>query len=209
MIKVDITYSADLSINSSLKMMKRNERDPYKDIEENGLLLYQRDKKTEYFSLILDGKCEIYAGRQGFRSTLSRWTYLCPDALDHVEHSVLKGRPILDYVPDFTCKVVENARVLRIKLSDFKACIQGQFNGLINNDFRTLDRGFSEPAILPNHHTLNIPQSKDEPDLTEHSENSENSEISNNANNANNRSFIYSKKGNKDLLSMSPDYKQN
>ena len=40
------------------------QRDPYKDIEDNGLLLYQRDKKTRYFTLLLDGKCEIYAGRQ-------------------------------------------------------------------------------------------------------------------------------------------------
>mmetsp|Transcript_46436 Transcript_46436/g.41483 ORF Transcript_46436/g.41483 Transcript_46436/m.41483 type:complete len:731 (+) Transcript_46436:98-2290(+) len=132
------------------------QRDPYKDIEDNGLLLYQRDKKTEYFTLILDGKCEIYAGRQGFRSTLSRWSYLCPDALDHVEQCITTGRPLLDYVPDFTCKVVENARVLRIRLSDFKACIQGQFDGLRTDlKFGSLERGHSEPAFLPNHQTLN------------------------------------------------------
>ena len=135
---------------------KRNQRDPYKDIENNGLLLYQRDKKTEYFTLILDGKCEIYAGRQGFRSTLSRWSYLCPDALDHVEQCITTGRPLLDYVPDFTCKVVENARLLRIRLSDFKACIQGQFDGLRTEfKFQSLERGYSEPAVMPNHQTLN------------------------------------------------------
>jgi len=152
-VKVDIQ---DINQSTSLSRgSKRNQRDPYKDIENNGLLLYQRDKKTEYFTLILDGKCEIYAGRQGFRSTLSRWSYLCPDALDHVEQCITTGRPLLDYVPDFTCKVVENARLLRIRLSDFKACIQGQFDGLRNDlQFGSLGRGFSEPAILPNHQTL-------------------------------------------------------
>jgi len=125
-------------------------RDPYKDVEDHGLLLYQRDKKTEYFSLILDGKCEIYAGKQGFRSVLSRWTYLCPDALFQVQQCVLTGKPLMDYVPDFTCKVVENGRVLRIKLSDFKACVQGKFDGE-NNDFRPTipPRGFSEPMLSP------------------------------------------------------------
>eukprot|EP01084_Bolivina_argentea_P256991 432866_1 len=124
-----------------------HQRDPYKDIEDNGLLLYQRDKKTEYFTLILDGKCEIHAGRQGFRSTLPRWTYLCPDALEHVEQCVLHHKPLLDYVPDFTCKVVEDARVLRIKLSDFKGCIQGQFDRIKNEFTSPPMRGFSEPVL--------------------------------------------------------------
>merc|ERR1712228_25503 len=102
-------------------------RDPYKSIENNGLLIAERDKKTDYFTLILDGKCEVYAGRQGFRSNISRWTFLCPEALEHVEECVASGKPMLDYVPDFTCKVIEDARVLRVKLSDFKACIEGKF----------------------------------------------------------------------------------
>jgi len=102
-------------------------RDPYKSIENNGLLLAERDKKTDYFTLILDGKCEVYAGRQGFRSNISRWTFLCPEALEHVEECVMSGKPMLDYVPDFTCKVIEDTRVLRVKLSDFKACIEGKF----------------------------------------------------------------------------------
>lgn len=134
-------------------------RDPYKQVEDNGMLLYQRDKKTEYFTLILDGKCEIYAGKQGFRSVLTRWTYLCPDALYQVQECVLASKPMVDYVPDFTCKVVEDARILRIKLIDFKACIQGKFEDfdrtsrMSNHRSHSTDlpgRGASEPArILP------------------------------------------------------------
>eukprot|EP00484_Ammonia_sp_Unknown_P000901 CAMPEP_0197020336 /NCGR_PEP_ID=MMETSP1384-20130603/1093_1 /TAXON_ID=29189 /ORGANISM="Ammonia sp." /LENGTH=650 /DNA_ID=CAMNT_0042447943 /DNA_START=30 /DNA_END=1982 /DNA_ORIENTATION=+ len=155
-VKVD-TFEPRASSDS--ETVKRNQRDPYKDIETNGLLLYERDKKTEYFTLILDGKCEIYAGRQGFRSTLSRWTYLCPDALEAVEQCVLTGKPLLDYVPDFTCKVLENARVLRIRLSDFQGCLQGKFDGF-NNQFP--GRGFSEPVPLAFQHNLTIPGTLDE-----------------------------------------------
>merc|ERR1712087_297072 len=104
------------------------QRDPYKDIEDNGLLLYQRDKKTKYFTLLLDGKCEIYAGRQGFRCELTRWSYLCPDALDHIVEGYRHNKPLLDFVPDFTAKVIENSRVLRIKLDDFRACLEGKFD---------------------------------------------------------------------------------
>ena len=53
---------------------------------------------------------------------------MCPDALYQVQECVQAGKPMMDYVPDFTCKVVEDARILRIKLSDFKACIQGKFD---------------------------------------------------------------------------------
>jgi len=131
-------------------------RDPYKQVEDNGMLLYQRDKKTEYFTLILDGKCEIYAGKQGFRSVLTRWTYMCPDALYQVQECVQAGKPMMDYVPDFTCKVVEDARILRIKLSDFKACIQGKFDEFdrtgkgrdVSTRMELLPRGKSEPAPL-------------------------------------------------------------
>jgi len=104
------------------------QRDPYKDIEDNGLLLYQRDKKTKYFTLLLDGKCEIFAGRQGFRCELTRWSYLCPDSLDHTVECYRYNKPLLDYVPDFTAKIVENSRILRIKLEDFQACLQGKFD---------------------------------------------------------------------------------
>eukprot|EP01083_Nonionella_stella_P020768 57635_1 len=85
---------------------------------------------------------------------------LCPDALDHVQQCVSKGKPLLDYVPDFTCKVIEDARVLRIKLADFKACIQGKFEQIENNFMQNVppQRAFSEPVILPNNeNTLTLP----------------------------------------------------
>eukprot|EP01083_Nonionella_stella_P208131 755546_1 len=63
------------------------------DIENNGLLLYQRGTKSKYFTLLLDGKCEVYAGRQAFRCELSRWSYLCPEALDHCVESYEYNKP--------------------------------------------------------------------------------------------------------------------
>ena len=59
-------------------------RNPYKDISQNGLLLYERGVKTDFFTLLLDGECEVFAGKQAFQSKLSRWSFLCPDALEHI-----------------------------------------------------------------------------------------------------------------------------
>ena len=123
--------------------------DPNKEVDDHGLLLNQRDKKTEYFyfTLILDGKCEIYVEKQGFLSVLSRWTYLCPDAIYLVQECVLTGKPLMDFVPDFTYKVVQNGRVLRTNLSDFKACVQSKFDGF-DNDFRP-ELSEVEPQLQP------------------------------------------------------------
>lgn len=127
-LKVTLTQDAQFSSRMREDRTQFTQRDPYKDIENNGLLLYQRDQKTEYFTLLLDGKCEIYAGRQGFRSELHRWSYLCPDALDFVVEGHKYSKPLLDYVPDFTCKVIENSRILRVRLKDFLACLEGKFD---------------------------------------------------------------------------------
>ena len=69
-------------------------------------------------------------------SKITRWTFLCPEALELVEECVMNGKPMLDYVPDFTCKVVEDARVLRVKLSDFKACIEGKFDSFASAEHK-------------------------------------------------------------------------
>lgn len=66
--------------------------------------------------------------QKGFRSEVTRWSYLCPDALDHCVECYRFNKPLLDFVPDFTAKVIENSRVLRMKLDDFRACLEGKFD---------------------------------------------------------------------------------
>ena len=146
-LDTDDDHRQNNSKNRHISELQIAPKDPYADIDDNGLLLYQRDKKTEYFTLLLDGKCEIFAGRQGFRSELTRWSYLCPDSLLYVEDSHVRGKPLLDYVPDFTCKIVENSRVLRIRLTDWKACLEGKFDFDVNTP-RPLS---SPPPYDPKH----------------------------------------------------------
>ena len=121
------------------------QRDHYKAIANNGVLLYQRNLKTDYFSLLLDGKCEVIAGKQGFRCKLSRWSYLCPDALEHVWTCILNNKSLYDYVAYFRCEVVENSRVLRTLASgiisrDHTTTIESTINTNINNKRDGRDR---------------------------------------------------------------------
>lgn len=112
---------------------ERQQRDPYKLIDDDGLLLYQRGIKTRHFCLILDGKVEVHAGKQGFRCELARWTILCPEVLERVIELEQKddhdGQDSHDsYVPDFTCKVIKNSRVLRISTKIFLDALKGKFD---------------------------------------------------------------------------------
>merc|ERR1712129_377997 len=52
-------------------------------------------------------------------------------------------------VPDFTAKIIENSRILRIKLSDFRACLEGKF------DFDTKGASGGTPGS-PMHNHLNV-----------------------------------------------------
>lgn len=52
------------------------------------------------------------------------------------------NKPVLDFVPDFTAKVIENSRVLRIKLDDFRACLEGQFD----TEYQTVSNGATPKA---------------------------------------------------------------
>jgi len=95
-------------------------------IEKNGYLLYKQGVQSEYFTFILDGKAEVYSGRQKFRSEVSRFTILCPDLLSQTQDDYAKGLEFSAFVPDFTCRVIQNSRILRISRENFHKCLLGK-----------------------------------------------------------------------------------
>jgi len=95
-------------------------------IEEGGLLLYEQGVESEFFTFILDGKAEVFSGRQKFRSEVSRFTILCPEVLTRTQQDYLKGLEFSSFVPDFTCRVITNSRILRISKATFHKCLQGK-----------------------------------------------------------------------------------
>ncbi len=94
-------------------------RSPCELIENNGLMLYEKDEITEYMSVILDGKVEIHSGMHNFLSEVSRWFVLCQKVLDITYKSCKNNTPLEDYKVDFSAKVVSNSRILRISKNIF------------------------------------------------------------------------------------------
>jgi len=95
-------------------------------IEESGHLLYSKGVQSEFFTIILDGKAEVYSGRQKFRSEVSRFTILCPELLYRTQQDYKNGLELSAFVPDFTARVIENSRILRISRENFVKCLLGK-----------------------------------------------------------------------------------
>jgi len=95
-------------------------------IEDGGHLLYSKGVQSEFFTFILDGKAEVYSGRQKFRSEVSRFTILCPELLSKTQHDHKNGLELSAFVPDFTARVIENSRILRISRENFIKCLLGK-----------------------------------------------------------------------------------
>jgi len=95
-------------------------------IEDGGHLLYSKGVQTHFFTFILDGKAEVYSGRQKFRSEACRFTILCPELLSQTQHDHKKGLEFSPFVPDFTARVIENSRILRIPRENFLKCLLGK-----------------------------------------------------------------------------------
>jgi len=95
-------------------------------IEDGGHLLYSKGVQTEFFTFILDGKAEVFSGRQKFRSEASRFTILCPELLSQTQHDHKDGLEFSAFVPDFTARVIENSRILRIPRENFLKCLLGK-----------------------------------------------------------------------------------
>jgi metal transporter CNNM len=95
-------------------------------IEDGGYLLYKQGVQSEYFTFILDGKAEVHSGRQKFRSEVSRFTILCPELLYQTQDDYVNGLEFSAFVPDFTCRVIQNSRILRISRENFHKCLLGK-----------------------------------------------------------------------------------
>ena len=102
--------------NKNFSMVKS----PYDMIEQNGLMVYKKNEKSNFMSVILDGKLEIHSGKNNFLSEVSRWYVLCPDIFESMYKSYLNHiRPIDEHIVDFSARVVSNCRILRISKDDF------------------------------------------------------------------------------------------
>lgn len=75
--------------------------------------LYQRGVQNQYFTLVLQGKLEIQSGQEGFRSESGPFSYLGVTALKNV-----------DFIPDFSAKVLMTAQVLRIKKKQYDDAVR-------------------------------------------------------------------------------------
>jgi len=95
-------------------------------IEEGGHLLYSKGTQSQFFTFILDGKAEVYSGRQKFRSEAARFTIFCPELLSQTQHDYKEGLEFSAFVPDFTARVIQNSRILRISRETFHKCLQGK-----------------------------------------------------------------------------------
>lgn len=74
-------------------------------------LLYEKDKSTDFCTLILSGKVTVLAGAENFRADVSSWSVLAPNALTDP-----------NFAPDFTAFVSSDpCRVLRLSRHDFIA----------------------------------------------------------------------------------------
>jgi hypothetical protein len=73
-------------------------------------ILYTRNVPSENFYLILQGNVIVCSGNEGFMVKLGPFNYLGIDALTKEEGT---------FVPDFSAKVVNKARVLRINRGQY------------------------------------------------------------------------------------------
>ena len=76
-------------------------------------ILYTRGIEAEAFYLILSGKVNVCSGNEGFMITLSSFNYLGVEALMRD-----------NYKPDFSAKVIQQARVLRVSRQRYKLALE-------------------------------------------------------------------------------------
>ena len=75
-------------------------------------VLYTRGIDSDAFHLILSGKVQVTSGNEGFVITQSSFNYLGQDALVRD-----------DYRPDFSAKVIGQARILKITRMQYRLAI--------------------------------------------------------------------------------------
>jgi len=95
-------------------------------VEDGGHVLYRKGLQSEFFTFILDGKAEVFSGRQMFRTEVSRFAILFPELLTRTQTDYAQGFELSDFVPDFTARVIQSSRILRISRLNFLKCLQGK-----------------------------------------------------------------------------------
>jgi len=117
-------------------------------VEDGGFLLYLQGVHSEFFTFILDGKVEVFSGRQNFRTEVSRFSILCPELLFRMQNDFVKGHEFSAFVPDFTARVIQNSRVLRISRENFHKCLLGKLRNYSRPFKETKDK-FREMSQRP------------------------------------------------------------
>ncbi len=75
-------------------------------------ILFTRGIESDCFYLILSGKVTVCSGNEGFMINQSAFNYLGADALTRD-----------DYKPDFSAKVIDQARILKITRQSYRLAI--------------------------------------------------------------------------------------
>ena len=89
-------------------------------------ILFTRGIESDSFYLILSGKVSVCSGNEGFMITQSAFNYLGAESLSRD-----------DYRPDFSAKVMESARILRITRTKYRHTntLLGTFGTALNSLF--------------------------------------------------------------------------
>jgi len=80
-------------------------------------VLYVRGVKSEYFYLILSGKVMVCAGNEGFLMEQGSFNHMGSENLMNES-----------YVPDFSAKVIGQAKLLQISRSDYRTKLANVYN---------------------------------------------------------------------------------
>ena len=75
-------------------------------------ILYVRNVPSDSFYLILQGNVVVCSGQEGFMVKLGPFNYLGIDAITNSNNEA--------YLPDFSAKVINKARLIRIRRSTFQ-----------------------------------------------------------------------------------------
>jgi len=117
----------DVSVNNTVGYEYKNNA----MVEDGGHVLYRKGIQSDFFTFILDGKAEIFSGRQKFRSEVSRFTILFEELLTQTQTDFVQGFELSDCVADFTARVIQSSRILRISRINFLKCLQGKLRNYI------------------------------------------------------------------------------
>jgi CRP-like cAMP-binding protein len=77
-------------------------------------ILFARGVPSDEFYLILQGKVTVCSGNEGFLIDMTTFNFLGAEALQN-EY----------FVPDFSAKVIKEARLLKITREEFRRAISG------------------------------------------------------------------------------------